>query len=110
LAAAVACKTNIILAVPFFFICLFAKKVPLEKLVVCVLVFISSFCLINLPYIASEGFLHMVFLNSKQTQIFDVVYSFAADRLFYFVPAVYLVLLDKAVMIKGIIVIFLSCF
>ncbi len=100
LAAAVACKTNIILAVPFFFIYLFAKKVPFGKLLACAVVFISSFLVINLPYIASEGFMHMVFLNSKQTQIFDVFYSFA-DKIFYFIPAIYFVLLVKAVMIKG---------
>ena len=101
LAAAVACKTNIILAVPFFFIFLFAKKVRFEKLSFCALVFLSTFLLINSPYIDSEGFLNMVFLNSKQNQIFDVFYSFTPDKLFYFIPAIYFVLLIKAAMIKG---------
>jgi len=101
LAAAVSCKTNILLAVPFFFICLFAKKVRFQKLALCSVFFVAAIFAINLPFIYSSGFLHMVLLNNKQSQIFDVFYSFSSDRLFYFIPAIYLVLLVKAVMIKG---------
>ncbi len=101
LAAAVACKTNIILAVPFFLIYLFSKKIGAKKFAICVVSLVAVFCLINLPYLFSEGFLHMVLLNSKQSQVFDMFYPYHADKLFYFVPAIYFVLLVKAVSIKG---------
>lgn len=101
LAAAVACKTNIILAVPFFFVCLFAKKVSCRKLALCAAVFALSFVLWNLPYLFSPGFQQMVFFNNTQSQIFDVFYSYNSEKLFYIIPGVYLMLLAKALMIPG---------
>ncbi len=101
LAAAVACKTNIILAVPFFFIYLISKKVGVKKIGFCLAVFLTTFVAINLPYLASQGFREMVLFNAKQSQIFDMFYTYHAERLFYFVPAIYFVLLVKALMIKG---------
>lgn len=101
LAASVACKTNIILAVPFFFIYLVVKKVDYKNIAACVLLFISTIFVINIPYIFSEGFHHMVLFNNEQSKIFDVSYSFSSDRLFYFIPAVYFVLLIRSFMIKG---------
>ncbi len=101
LGAAIACKTNIILAVPFFLIYLYAKKVSLVKIASCAVIFVVTFLLINLPYINSEGFLHMVLLNSKQNQIFNVFYNFIPDKVFYVIPAIYLALLLQALMIKG---------
>lgn len=101
LAAAISCKTNIILAVPFFFIYLFSKKIGGKKLTFCLISLIAIFCLINAPYLASQGFSHMVLLNSKQSQIFDMYYPYHVDKLFYFVPAIYFILLIKAATIKG---------
>jgi len=101
LAAAISCKTNIILAAPFLAIYLYSKKIAPKKLALCALAFVATLCVINAPYVSSQGFIHMVLLNSKQAQIFDAFYPYYLGRLFYLVPGIYLILLVKALVIKG---------
>ncbi len=101
LGAAVACKTNILLAIPFFFIFLFSKKFDRKKTLTFATVLSATFLLINLPYLTSSGFISLVFLNKEQGKIFDLSYPFHQGVVFYFIPAAYFLLLVKALMIRG---------
>lgn len=101
LGAAIACKTNILLAVPFFFIFLFSKNFSFKKNAIFALVLSASFLLINISYLDSQGFISMVFLNKEQGKIFDLSYIFHRGVVFYFIPAAYLLLLMKAWTIRG---------
>lgn len=101
LGTAIACKTNILLAIPFFLIFLFSKNFSIKKVSIFTVILSAIFLLINLPYLGSEGFISMVFFNREQGKIFDLSYPFHQDVVFYFVPAVYILLLTKAWMIRG---------
>ncbi len=100
LGAALACKTNILIAVPFFIIYLFSQKLRFDKLLICFAIIFATFYAINFPHIHSQAFLQMVLFNNKQSQIFDMFYPYNAKNFFYFIPAIYFVLLVKAFMIK----------
>jgi len=101
LAAGVGCKTNILLATPFFFIFLFSKKIELKKIFTFAIIFVATFALINLSFLSSEAFISMVFFNKEQAKIFDSFYQFHQGIIFYFIPAAYFLLLVKAFMIRG---------
>lgn len=101
LAAAIACKTNILLIVPIFFIYLFSLNLRLVKIASLAAILGLTFLVINAHYLTSDAFISMVFLNKEQGKIFDLSYPFHQDILFYLIPAAYFLLLIKAVMIRG---------
>jgi uridine kinase/Gpi18-like mannosyltransferase len=90
---AIACKTNMILVLPFFII--FLLRIPhvnFKKIIsVIALLFLTVLCL-NLPYISSEAYINMVYNNPVQKQVFDLYYQFNSNLKIYFIPAVYFIL------------------
>lgn len=93
LGMAIACKTNIALVAPFYFIYLLKnQRGNYKTTIVSILLLLFAVLLINLPYISSSGFIKMVYNNPVQQQVFDLFYQFNKSLKIYFIPAVYFVL------------------
>lgn len=101
LAAAISCKTHIAIALPFFIIYLFSRRLKIKDILLFATIVIGVFALINACYLGSSAFISMVLFNNEQGKIFNAFYQMHLDLLFFFVPAAYLLLLAKALMIKG---------
>lgn len=101
LSLAIACKTHIILAAPFFLIYLCSKHIKFIKILSFILFTVAIFIAFNIVYLSSPEFISMVFLNKEQGKIFASFYQMHNDLLFFFIPAAYLLLLIKALSIKG---------
>jgi uridine kinase len=93
LAASVACKTNMVVVMPFYFLYHFRQnKESLGQPLAGLVLFAALVLLLNLPYITSDGFITMVYNNPVQTQVFDLFYQFNQNLRIYFIPAVFFVL------------------
>lgn len=90
---AIACKTNMVLVLPFFIIYLWRiPSVSFKKIIIVLCLMILTVLLLNLPYINSEAYVNMVYNNPVQQQVFDLYYQFNSNLKIYFIPAVYFVL------------------
>jgi uridine kinase/Gpi18-like mannosyltransferase len=93
LGLAIACKTNMVLVVPFYGLYLFrASQIKIQTVVLSLFSLVLPVLLINAPYITSEGMLQMVYNNPVQQQIFDLYYQFNSTLKIYFIPAIYFTL------------------
>lgn len=91
---AIACKTNIVLVLPFYLIYLYKTiHISFKNILFAFASLIGVVLLINLPFINSEGFLKMVYNNPVQQQVFDLYYQFNPNLKIYFIPSVYFSLL-----------------
>ncbi len=93
LAASVACKTNMVVVLPFVLLYHFRQagenvRGPLTGFGL----FSALVLLLNLPYLGSAGFISMVYNNPVQTQVFDLFYQFNQNLRIYFNPGVFFVL------------------
>jgi uridine kinase/Gpi18-like mannosyltransferase len=90
---AIACKTNMVLVLPFFIIYLWRiPTIDFKKIITVMSIMISTVLLLNLPYISSADYVNMVYNNPVQQQVFDLFYQFNSNLKIYFIPAVYFVL------------------
>lgn len=90
---AIACKTNMVLVLPFFIIYLLRiPHVKLKKIISVIALLFLTVLLLNLPYISSEAYISMVYNNPVQKQVFDLYYQFNSNLKIYFIPAVYFIL------------------
>ena len=94
-----ACKTHIILVIPFYIIYLISKYLPIKAILVSFLIIIGSFFIVNLPFLFDESFFKMVFQNTEQEKLFQWAFTLGTLS-FYVVPSCILFLLVKAVLIK----------
>lgn len=87
---ALATKFHVVIAIPLLVFYLYKLK---ELRIVIEYTFISLVVLlaVDLPYLFSEGFLHMVLLNPKQTLLFDTFYSIGSVKFLLPVAAIVLV-------------------
>lgn len=93
LAASVACKTNMVVVLPFFLLYHFRQnKDVLKGPLAGFGLFMVVVLLFNLPYLGSDGFITMVYNNPVQTQVFDLFYQFNKSLRIYFIPSVFFVL------------------
>ncbi len=93
LGLAIACKTNMVLVLPFYFIYLWRiPSVDFKKIISVISILFVIVLLLNLPYINSEAYINMVYNNPVQQQVFDLYYQFNSSLRIYFIPAVYFVL------------------
>ncbi len=98
---AIACKTHILLAIPFFIFHLIkSKHLSIWKASLYSLISFATFLLFNLNFIFSTGFQQMVFANSQQIKLFDFAFAFPNNISFYVIPALYLALLIRSVDFK----------
>ena len=90
---AIACKTNMVLVLPFFIIYLLRiPNIVFKKVISLIMVVLSTVLILNLPYIGSVDYINMVYNNPVQQQVFDLYYQFNSTLKIYFIPAVYFVL------------------
>lgn len=76
LGLSIAAKTSMVLALPFIIIfCFFRKKTLINTIKYLVTVF-GVFVVINLPFLWDSAFYSMVFNNSAQHKLFDVVLTY----------------------------------
>ncbi len=93
LGLAIACKTNMVLVLPFYFIYLWRiPSVDFKKIISVISILFVTVLLLNLTYINSEAYINMVYNNPVQQQVFDLYYQFNSSLKIYFIPAVYFVL------------------
>lgn len=91
-----ACKTNILLALPFLLIFIF--RFFRSKLTLFRFIGISglAFVLVNAPFLLSVGFIDMVFNNAQQGKVLEVVFRYTNELNYYFLPGMLLILLMKS--------------
>lgn len=93
LSMAIACKTNMVLVVPFYGLYVFrSSQINIKTLLFALLGLIIPVMIINLPYFNSQGMWQMVYNNPVQQQIFDLYYQFNTTLRIYFIPAIYFTL------------------
>jgi uridine kinase len=93
LGLAIACKTNMVLVLPFYLIYIVrTPHVSWSKSILSFLVLLLTVLVFNLPYIGSEAYRTMVYNNPVQQQVFDLYYEFNEELVIYFIPAIYFVL------------------
>ncbi len=100
----IATKTNLILAIPFYFLFIWHNnnEQRIRKIVTLAFITLLTFFLMNLPYLDSPSFIKMVYQNEEQARVWDASISMM-DRLNYFIiPSVYLILLAAAARFKNI--------
>ncbi|AUP79382.1 hypothetical protein [Flavivirga eckloniae] len=97
-----ATKTNLLIALPFFFIYLWKFNNPNRKIqsvsIAFFLVF-GAFFLLNINYLFDEEFITLVFKNKEQIKLLDFKIGFG-KLFFYVVPAIYVLLLAKVIRYK----------
>jgi uridine kinase/uncharacterized membrane protein YtjA (UPF0391 family) len=94
--AAVSAKLSMILALPFFLIYLFNNR-SLRQILPQFLtgIFIGSVSL-GLPFLFSDGGLHMLFSNPEMGKIYQVAFALGGNVFIYVVPLIYIVSLYMA--------------
>lgn len=100
LGLALATKTHIAITVPFFLIYLLYRGLKFRVFSSCIVLCFLGFILPNIFYIADPAFLHMVFYNAQQFKTLDTVVAYGKSLFFYVIPAAYLLLLFKAIVLK----------
>lgn len=100
----IATKTNLLLAVPFYFLFVWQNnnEERLKKVVILGGTTLLTFFLMNLPYLNSDAFLSMVYENEEQTKVWNAGISMKEKLNFFIIPSVYLILLAAAARFKNI--------
>lgn len=101
LAAAAACKTHILILIPFFFFYALKNRHEKSASLKAAITFLATFFLLLSPYLSSKGFWQIVFENNQQGKIFDLSFSFASGLVFYLIPAIYIFLVAKSFSFKS---------
>jgi len=96
---AIAIKTSIFVAYPFFAIYIFFHPFTKGQKGLAIAISILAFLLPNLPYIQSTAFLEMIFNNQAQRKILALAPKIN-DAQFYLIPAAYLILFFTACHLK----------
>ncbi len=94
-----ACKTNIILILPFYILYLLSKNIQVKEVFFICGTLLSSFFLVNLPFIFDSSFIKMVFQNQEQEKLFQFVFTLG-DLSLYVAPSCILILILKAALVK----------
>lgn len=105
LGLSIAAKTSMVLALPFVIIfCFFRKKTLINTIQYLITVF-GVFVVINLPFLWDSAFYSMVFNNSAQHKLFDVVLTYKMgggvhENYLYLAIFFYLVVLFQSIYLK----------
>lgn len=87
---ALATKFHVIIALPLILFYLY-KNNNTKSGIKYFLITISALLLFDLPFIFSDGFIHMVLMNPKQSLLFDTFYNIGSVRLLLPVAAILMV-------------------
>jgi len=74
---AISCKAHVLIVLPLILFYIF-KRTNFKKVIVFLLSCLIVFLLIDLPFLFSEGFYHMVLFNEKQSEIFNSIINFGS--------------------------------
>jgi uridine kinase len=99
LGCALATKHHVFLVIPFYFLYLYLKGFPWKQIALVFAIFVLTYFLFNLPYLNSPGFQEMVFKNAEQAKLFQFQVQLG-PWIFYFVPAIFLLLLIRGLAFK----------
>lgn len=100
-ALACATKTNIAVVMPFIGIYIYKNKLSLYQCVLYVLLFLTVFISVQIPFISNDAYRQMVYENSVQTRVYDAFFIMGTNR-FYFAIAAYLILFYRAITFRKI--------
>lgn len=89
---ALATKMHILIALPLLLFYILKKYYSKDAIAYFLIVF-SVFLLFDIPFINSDGFLHMVLMNSKQSLLFDSYYKIGKLELLLPIAAIMMVYL-----------------
>ena len=89
---ALATKLHVIIALPLILIYLY-KVIDFNAIIKYTLIAFLVLFLIDLPFLFSDGFIHMVLLNPKQSLIFDAFYNIGSVKLLFPVFAILMIYL-----------------
>ncbi len=95
-ALACATKTSMAIAFPFILIYGFKNKQSLLTILLYLLIFTTTFTLVQMPYLFDIFYQKMVYQNSVQTKVFDAYLTMGENKL-YFIVAAYLILFARAI-------------
>lgn len=94
LSLAIATKMHMVLILPFVLVYLWQDNLRIAPVLRFLTIVVCGFLLVNFPYVASDGFIHMVFLNAQQNKIGIAAISSGNDNVaFYLIPALLLMLI-----------------
>lgn len=102
LGLAIAAKTNMALALPFYawFIYTRYSENGLLEVVKNLAYVAAVFLVLNAPFLGSAGFREMVFNNREQVKVYSLHYDFGQGLTFYVLPAAFLALLARSLAFK----------
>ncbi|MDD5217106.1 MAG: hypothetical protein PHS88_03275, partial [Candidatus Omnitrophica bacterium] len=86
LAVSAACKTHILLALPFLWVFMYKRKFGILRMTLYFLIFTAAYVLLIMPYLFSEAFRQMVFNSPEQKKVFDFVLSVSPSLKIYICP------------------------
>lgn len=89
---ALATKIHIIIALPLLFFYLYKIK-NIKVALKYVVVSLTIFLLFDLPFLFSDGFIHMVLLNPKQSLLFDSFYNIGSVNILLPIAAILMIYL-----------------
>ena len=89
---ALATKIHIIIALPLIFFYLYKVK-NIKVAFKYIAVSLGVFLIFNLPFLYSEGFIQMVFLNPKQSLLFDSSYNIGSVNVLLPIAAIFMIYL-----------------
>jgi len=101
LAVAVSAKMHLLLLLPFGLIYLWQSERRIGAGLLYFGVTCGVFLIVNLPYLFSASFIHMVLLNKQQSKLGLVTFNSGIDSIaFYIIPALLLILLFYSLIIQ----------
>jgi uridine kinase len=93
LSLAIAAKMHMLLILPFALLYLWQDNLRMAQVLRFLAIVVCVFLIVNLPFIFSNGFIHMVFLNAPQNKIgMAAVSTGSSDVVFYLIPALLMTL------------------
>lgn len=95
LGLAAATKSHVLVALPFFLIFLYKKKLPLLSILGHALAFAGVYAAFLLPYFSSTGFQEMVLHSPEQRKLFDFVIPVSTSLNLVVCPTVVLLIFTK---------------
>ncbi len=96
-----AAKTHLVVCFPFFLIYLWRRQENVQALVAFSAAALVAFLVPNLPYLASDAFIQMVFLNAAQKKLALATFSFSPHADYYIVLGAYILLVFVALRINS---------
>lgn len=99
--AAVATKTSILLALPFFLIYLFRLALTFKDKMMSLVIIAASFIIANLQFTFDSSFIQMVYNNNEQRKIINASFKYSDSLSLYLIPIVYILLVMQCSLLIG---------